>query len=226
MPSRQQALALTATCLTLALTSCGTADTEDNSGTERGAASCAAVLRIDGATYIGIGGLVRDPEVTGEEVEAVQPGCNDTGGEEPPGEAVSAQVLSDVAKDTALLFNGDVYVRHGREAPEQLRFWRTAPTCATPGTFELSGTWLGVEGPHQPEYDGDIQLPYRVLMHVDAGPDQYVKTQITVHADTSTSPALGPDDVKASLWTGGTVRAQVHCDADRFAATALTTEEH
>ena len=59
-------------------------------------------------------------------------------------------------------------------------------------------------------------------MHVDAGPEQYEGAQITVHASTSTSPALGPDDVKSSLWTGGSVTAQVRCDGDRFAATALT----
>ncbi|KRE94060.1 hypothetical protein ASG76_11720 [Nocardioides sp. Soil774] len=181
---------------------------------------------MDRVTYIGIGGLLRDPEVTGEEVEAVMPGCNDTGGEMPPEETVTAQVLTEIGSDTALLFNGDVYVREGREAPEQLRYWRTAPKCSTEGTFELAGTWLGVQGPHKPQYDGDIQLPYRITVHVDEGPDEYVKTQITVHADISTSPALGPDDVKSSLWTGGTVTAQVRCDGDTFAATALTAEEN
>ena len=169
---------------------------------------------MDGITYNGIGGLVRDPDLTGEEVEAVLPGCNDMGGDEPPDEVVSAQVLMDVARDTALLFNGDLYVREGREAPEQFTYWRTAPTCATPGTFELSGGWLGVQGPHTPQYDGD--------MHVDVGPEQYEGAQITVHASTSTSPALGPDHVKSSLWTGGSVTAQVRCDGDRFKATALT----
>lgn len=225
MPSRQQVLALAAACLALGLTSCGTNDRGGQDETVRSAASCGAVLRIDGATYIGIGGLRRDPPVTGEEVEAVMPGCDDMGGEAPPDETVSAQVLSEIHADTALLFNGDVYVREGREAPEQLTYWRTAPTCSTPGTFELAGTWLGVQGPNTPEHDGDLRLPYRVSMHVDEGPEDYVGAQVTVHADTSTSPALGPDDVKSSLWTGGAVTAQVRCDGRKFEAVALTTEK-
>lgn len=223
MPSRQQVLALAAACLALGLTSCGTNDRGQDE-TVRSAASCGAVLRIDGATYIGVGGLRRYPAVTGEEVEAIQPGCNDMGGEAPPDETVSAQVLREIGTDTALLFNGDVYVREGREATEQLTYWRTAPPCVTAGTFELSGTWLGVQGPHRPEHDGDIKLPYRVSMHVDEGPEEYVGAQVTVHADTSTIPALGPDDVDSTLWTGGSMTAEVHCDGDRFAARALTAE--
>ena len=221
MQSRPQALAFAAACLALSLTACG-ANSPNLGETTNASASCAAVLRVDGADYLGIGGLRRDPEVTGEEVEAVMPGCNDTGGETPPDETVSAQVLSDVDTDTALFYEGAVYVREGREAPEQLTQWRTAPACDTEGTFELSGTWLGVQGPHTPQYDGDIQLPYRITMHVDDGPAQYEKAEVVVHADTETSPALDADDVRSTLWTGGTVTATVRCDGDRFEASALT----
>lgn len=221
MPSRHQALALVVACLPLTLTACG-ANGPNLGETTNTSASCAAVLRVDGKDYLGIGGLRRDPEVTGEEVEAVMPGCNDTGGEAPTDETVSAQVLSEVDTDTALFYEGAVYVREGTDAPEELTRWRTAPTCDTVGTFELSGTWLGVQGPHKPEQDGDIQLPYRITMHVDDGPEQYEKAEVVVHADTETSPALGPDDVKSTLWTGGTVTATVRCDGDRFEATALT----
>ena len=224
MPSRQQALALAVACLPLGLTACAGSGT--NLGeTTRSSASCAAVLRVDGKDYLGIGGLRRDPEVTGEEVEATMPGCNDMGGEAPPDETVTAQVLSEVDRDTALFYEGAIYVREGSDAPEQLQYWRTAPKCTTDGAFELSGTWLGVQGPHKPESDGDIQLPYRVTMHVDEGPDEYERAQVVVHAGTSTSPALDADDVKSTLWTGGSVTAQVHCDGGQFEATALTAED-
>ena len=221
MPSRQQALALAAACLPLSLTACG-ADNLNLGETTNTAASCAAVLRVDGKDYLGIGGLRRDPPVTGEEVEAVMPGCDDTGGEAPTDETVSAQVLSEVDSDTALLYEGAVYVREGRDAPEQLQQWRTAPKCDTEGTFELSGTWLGAQGAHKPNYDGDIQPPYRITMHVDDGPEQYEKAEVVVHAETETSPALDADDVKSTLWTGGTVTATVRCDGDTFTAEALT----
>jgi hypothetical protein len=224
MSLRHHVLVLAVVGLPLGLTSCAGSG-PDLGETTGASASCAAVLRVDGATYLGIGGLRRDPAVTGEEVEAVMPGCNDTGGEAPPDEFVSAQVLSEVDSDTAILFDGAVYVRDGSEAPEQLTYWRTAPTCDTDGTFELSGGWLGVQGPHKPEHDGDIQLPYRISMHVDEGPEEYRGAQITVRADTSTSPALGPEDVESSLWTGGTVTAQVQCDGAQFEAIALTAVE-
>lgn len=86
-----------------------------------------------------MGGLRRDPEVTGEQVEAVMPGCNDTGGEQPPDETVSAGVLRGIDPGTALLWDDTVFVREGRRLPAWIRRWRTPPTCATPGTFTLGG---------------------------------------------------------------------------------------
>ena len=49
-------------------------------GGETGSASCAAILVYDGHTYLGHGGIRRDPEVTGRSLPAVLPGCDDTGG--------------------------------------------------------------------------------------------------------------------------------------------------
>ena len=220
MPSRQQVLALAVACLPLGLTSCG-ASGPTLGETTRSSASCAAVLRVDGKDYLGTGGLRRDPPVTGEEIEAVLPGCNDTGGEAQPGETVSAQVLSEVDSDTALLFNGDVYVREGSEAPDLrtgARRPRATPTAPSSSRARGSGSRVRTSRSRT----ATSSFPYRITMHVDEGPDEYERAQVVVHAGAETNPALGPDDVKSTLWTGGTVTAQVRCDGDKFAATALT----
>lgn len=224
MRLRGYVVAALSLALLLALAACASEGASHSDG--QSFASCAARLLVDGDEYTGMGGLVRDPETTGEEIQAVMPGCSDTNAVGiPPDETVAAQVLAGIEPDTALFFDAAIYIREGRlqdeQLQERLRYWRTEPTCDSAGTFTLVGGWLGVKGAHDPEHDGDIQLPYRVLMHVDAGPAAYVRTQLTVHASTRTDPALGPDDVTASLWKGGAVTAEVRCEGDRFSALTL-----
>lgn len=190
-----------------------------------GPTSCAAVLVYDGHTYFGTGGVKRDPDITGRSMSAVLSGCDDSGGqtEAESDEPVQVNELADVPPSTAVHFQGSIYVRDGRELPEQTRRWFRAPRCLNAGTFEVTGDWLGVTGPKKPQFDGDIRLPYRVEMHVTSGPPRYIRTTITVRATEATDPALNPADVKASLWQGGEVTASVHCTDQHFEALALKT---
>lgn len=190
-----------------------------------GEASCAAVVVYRDVTYWARGGPVkRDPATTGRHVTGVIPPCNDTGRQEPAparDEEVQAAELAEVPLETALLWNGTVFVREGRELPPETRIWFRSPRCRMPGDFELLADWLGATGPHRPRFDGDLRPPYRLQLHVVEGPARYVGTTIAVHADVSTKPRPGPDDVKASLLEGGQVSAEVRCDAGRFHALAL-----
>jgi hypothetical protein len=192
-------------------------------GGDARSASCAAVIRYDGHTYLGTGIVKRDPKVTGRALPAVRPGCDDSGGqlEADKDEAVRVEELADVAPGTALLFEDSIYLRHGRDLPEEAQLWFRAPRCGTAGTFEVTGDWLGVTGPKQPGSDGDLRLPYRVEMHVTSGPTRYVGTTIMVHATGRTDPALSAADVKASLWKGGQVSASVRCVDRRVEALSL-----
>lgn len=225
---RVRTYAVVLAALPWALGACSAQSTPEPEDGTSSSALCAARLVVDGQAYDGIGGLRRDPAVTGAEVEAVMPGCDDTGGEPPPEEAVTAQVLAEVPPGTALLFDGAVYVREGQgqdpQLQERLRHWRTSPRCSTPGTFELTGPWLGVDGPHEPEVDGDIRPPYRLTIHVDAGPEAYTRAQVDVQVTASTSPALGQSDVSTALWAGGTVTAEVRCDGARFVALGVRSQ--
>jgi hypothetical protein len=190
-----------------------------------GSASCAAVIVYDGHTYLGNGGVKRDPEVTGRSMPAVLPSCDDTGGqsEADKDESVRVVELADVAASTAVFFQGAIYVRDGRDLPKQTQRWFRAPQCGTDGTFELTGDWLGVTGPKQARFDGDIRLPYRLEVHVTSGPTRFVGTTILVRATEATDPALTSADVKASLWQGGQVTASVQCADRHFEALSLHT---
>lgn len=146
--------------------------------------------------------------------------CGEQGPAE-PGEEVQVAELADVALATAFRWQDSIFVRDGRELPPGTEIWFRSPRCTTSGEFELLADWLGVTGPRKPRFDGDLRPPYRVTVRVVRGPDDYLGTTISVRADSSTEPGLGPADVKASLWEGGTVLARMACDAGRFRALSL-----
>lgn len=197
---------------------------EQGPGGSAGAASCAAVLDYDGARYVGHGDLMRDPATSGRMVDAVVPGCDDSGGQdpEPPGdEEVRVAELADVPLDTAVLHNGTVYLREGVELPAETREWFTSAACARPDEFELTGDWVGVTTKRDPRFDGDLRPPYRVELQVVDGPEEYVGSTVTVRATAETDPRPGLPEVKASLWDAERLVATVRCDDGRFLALAL-----
>jgi hypothetical protein len=193
------------------------------SGNGGGSASCTAVIEYDGHMYLGVGDLKRDPDVTGQRLSAILPGCDDSGGQAHADSDKGIEVveLADVAVSTAVLFNGAIYVREGQELPESTRARFRSPRCATAGDFELTADWRGVTGPYKPRFDGDLRLPYQLEVHVTAGPQHYVGANIVLRATAATDPALSPADVKTTLWKGGQVVGSVECTDGDFEAVGL-----
>jgi hypothetical protein len=187
-----------------------------------GAASCADLVRFDGKRYHGHGELQRMPATTGPAGTATRLGCDDGSGASTD-EDIEVVGLRDVPLDRGFLSHGQLYVRDELEFPDAARDWFEPTRCEDAEPFELTGRWLGVESSRKVRFDGDIRPPYRVNAWVTRGPQEYVDTRVTVHADGHTDPQLGPDDVKASLWEGGHVTAAVHCVDGRFVADGLTT---
>jgi hypothetical protein len=210
--NRIRAVLLSVLCLTLT-GGCGA-----SSGGGDGAASCAAVIELDGHTYWGRGGVERIPPTTDRSLPAVLPGCDDSGGQDGAveEESVEVQVLADLEPTVAVLFQDTIYVRDGAKLPEETQIWFRAPRCASSGEFELTADWLGVRSTKKVRFDGDIRLPYRLMVKVTDGPSSYLGTKLTLRASTSTGPTLSPHDVKASLWEGGRVVATVRCDQGGF----------
>lgn len=202
--------------MALACGAFGACSSGQSSGTS--STSCAAVIVHDGREYWGTAPVKRDPDTTRRLVTGVMPACDDTGGQEPaePAEHVKVAELADVPITTAFLWQNTAFVRRGSELPAVTRPWFHAPRCTTVGDFDMTADWLGVMGPHEPRSDGDVRLPYRLEVHVVDGPSRYVGATLHVHADRATDPALGPRDVRASLWHGGQVAARVDCVDGRF----------
>jgi len=190
-------------------------------GSPGASASCAAVLEYDGHRYVGHGELVRDPETTGRVEDGRLPGCDDGNGASPDRTA-KVEELADVPQSRAVLVDGQLYVRTDRPFPEEARQWFRRQRCDRTGAFQVHGQWLAVHTTRKVRFDGDLRPPYRLSMHVTEGPQEYVGTTIEVRATTATRPRLAPEDVKASLWRGGTVTAQVSCAQGDFVAAALT----
>ncbi len=215
--ARLARLALPAVAVTLAA-ACSHA-AEDG----HGESSCAAIILHQGHTYFGYGELKRDPATTGRQVTATIPSCDDSGGQESvePSKTIHVAELVNVPLETAFRWDDSIFIREGRKLPDVTRTWFRAPGCATAGTFELVGGWLGVTGPKKPRFEGDLRAPYRLQVHVTEGPNAYVGTTIAVHADATTDVTLSPNDVKRSLWRSGDVAVVVTCDAGRFQALSL-----
>ena len=218
------ALAVRSTCA-LALAGTALASCSDGGDGDPGSAACPAVVMRHGHTYWGVGQVKRDPATTGRLVDAVVPACDDSGGQRPvePDEPVQVHELADVPVGTAVLRDGRVYLREGRELPSVAQPWFRAPRCTSEDEFGLTADWLGVTGPNTPRFDGDLRPPYRLEVHVVEGPRAYVGATVLVHADATTEPGLGPRDVKTSLWRGGRVIARVTCVHGRFHAVSLRT---
>jgi hypothetical protein len=195
----------------------------DHATQSEGSASCAARVELDGYSYNGYGGLTRDPALSGRVVRALMPGCDDGNGASPD-EVVKAAELSDLPLSRAVFVDGHLYVRGNDPLPEETRAWFQPQRCETAGAFELHGDWLAVQGPKKVRFDGDLRPPYRLNLHVTEAPQPYVGTTIQVHATSDTDPALGPRDVRTSLWKGGTLTAQVTCEHGRAVASALTSQ--
>lgn len=220
--SRLVRIGLTASWLVL-LGACTAGDEPEVDGD----ASCAAVLEVDGVRFVGTGELRRTPETTGRTVPAVQPGCDDSGGQDDAGSAdepVEADVLADVAPDVAVLLSGTLYVRDGEPVPTAVRTLLTPPLCTSAGTVELSGDWLGVMTSREPRFDGDLRVPYRLEVRVVEGPAVYVGTTLDLRVNDDAAATLTPDDVRTSLWQGGRLTAEVRCDEQqRFEVVAART---
>lgn len=220
MRSRHTLLSLAA--LGLLLAGCSTSATTEPG--VHGSAACAAIVEYDGQRYLGHGGLDRVPGTTGRTEKGVAPGCDDTfDGDVPEDREVVVEQLEDVPLDVAFLVDGSVYVREGRELPDETRAWFVPPSCEEAGSFEVAGAWLGVQGGPEPRFDGDIRPPYRLEVSIEDGPAAYVDTTVEIHANEQTEPLLTTKDVKQALWSPGTLTAEVHCEDGRFVADGLRT---
>lgn len=201
-----------------------TGSSDDDGTTSSSQALCEARMRHDGMDYVGYIGLVRDPEVTGEQVAVALQWCDDTGrGTTPPDTPASATLLAGIRPERALLVGSTLYVRRGRELPRWTDRWFTKPRCRRPGTFEVVGEWTGAAGDVLPE--GGYAPPYRAFVHVTSGPEPFVGARIKVRVTTSTRVAMEGPEVAAALQRGDEAVVVARCVNGYVRALSLRTRD-
>lgn len=199
---------------------------------DTGAASCALVVDVGTQRYVGAGELMQLPPLERERVAGTIPACDDTGGtpwwrawdrDEPP-ESVEVHAVSGVDPEVALVLRDQVLVPEssaGHAVPTELRPWLRRPRCTADGPLVLRGEWLDVETTKAPRFDGDVRAPLTVELRVDrheADRPELAGARVLVRDRGVADPALTPDDVRDTLWTGGTLEARAHCENGRFVA--------
>lgn len=195
----------------------GTSDVTQSS------ASCSFVAEFRGGDYEPVGVKKAPPE--GEPLgTAILPACDgpDDGDDEPQDEKIEVARLEGVSPEQAILWQGhfdQVLVREGASLPPEVAVLLKPPPCDTEETsVQLSGPWLGIIGPGQ-ETEVDLKPPYRVHMFVEeASEEPYERAFITVQVPPDAGEPLTRDDVRKSLWEGGTIDVDGVCKSGAFLA--------
>jgi Family of unknown function (DUF6281) len=168
------------------------------------ATSCAALIEFEGRLYIGNGVEVAPIEgpVLGT---GVRPSCDDI-----PEEPVTVAAIEGVPPDIAVMVSGEidhVFVPH---QPRELTRLFDAPRCS-PRTvpFVLEGPWLGIIGT---DGRGDPEPPYGLELFVEStSAPRYARAFLTVRVPRSLGRPLTREDIRRSLWQGGTIRIGTRC---------------
>jgi Family of unknown function (DUF6281) len=225
---RSRSGALLIVIMAVSLAACGgRAGTDTGAGTASG--SCAMILNYHHQRYEGRSVRVSPPQ--GAPLgDAILPGCNDTGrAHDPPDQRVPVARLPGVSPKIALVWPGQkdlVLIREGTDTlPRKVSRLLHAPNCDKKDVpIRLSGPWLGIIG-----IDGktevDLVPPYKIdLLAVDASTHDYENAFLTVLVPHSLGSVLTKDDVRSSLWKGGTIDFVARCHGPRFVAERVASK--
>lgn len=180
-----------------------------------GEASCIAVLEIEGEAYYGRDSRDLQVPTTGETVDAVIPGCNDTGPEEPD-EEIGVELIRDVPAATAVVLDDELYVRGGVQLPATAGDWYPSVSCREPGEFTLQGRLGGVSEPYQPYVERTLDAPYEVSLLVAEG--SFAGTVLDVQVTEETESGLTAADRDRDRLL---LRTTVKCRDGEFLALSL-----
>ncbi len=178
-------------------------------------ASCIAVIEIDGESYYERDSDELEVPTDGGETDAVSPGCNDSGKEEPD-DQIRVELIRDVPAATAVVYQDALYVRGGVQLPASAGDWYPSVSCREPGEFVLRGRLGSVSQPYQPYAHRELEAPYEVSLLVDEGPwsDTWLEVQVTAESESGLT-AADRDRNRVLL------RATVKCREGEFLARSL-----
>jgi hypothetical protein len=189
--------------------------------------SCALVVDFEGRTYEGHGVQVA-PEEGSPLGTAVLPACNDTDGAEESPEDIEVARLPGVPQRDAILWRGrtdTVLLRTGlRDIPKEVaRLEQAAPCDSGIVPVTLKGPWLGILGADE-KTELDLLPPYDLSLFVEeSSARRYDRAFLDIRVPSEAGKLLTREDIKKSLWEGGSIEVVVAgCDGRRFLAEDAT----
>ena len=193
-----------------------------------GEGSCAFVVIFGGERYAGRQVLVEPP--LGEGLgEGLIPSCDDSNASESVGdERIPVVALEGIDPSIAIVWEGQpssILVREDIEPwPSELDRYLQRPVCdPAHEPIHLFGRWVGIIQPDQTT-ELDLVPPYdlELLVSVASAPE-YQGTDLTVRVPASAGRLVTKEDIRTSLWKGGSIEMTVRCSGARFLADSLGT---
>jgi uncharacterized protein DUF6281 len=193
-----------------------------------GGGSCAFIVTFRGERYLGRRVLVEPP--LGERLgEAVIPSCPDSSGGESIGdERIPVVELEGIDPNVAIVWEGrpsSILVREDVDPfPSELQPYLERPVCdPSREPIRLFGQWVGIIEPDETT-ELDLIPPYdlELLVSVASSPE-YRGADLVVRVPASSARLVTREDIRTSLWEGGSIEMTVRCAGDRFLADTVGT---
>lgn len=193
-----------------------------------GEGSCTLIVTFREERYVGRQVLVEPPLGKGLG-EAVIPACNDSNGGDSVGdERIPVVELKGTDPSVAVVWEGQpssIFVREDIDPlPSELQTYFERPVCdPSRGPIHLFGQWIGIIQPDQTT-ELDLNPPYDLELLVGRGSSpEYRGADLTVRVPASAGRLVSKEDIRTSLWKGGSIEMTVRCAGDRFLADTVET---
>ena len=204
----------------------------EESGDARGgvqeAASCAFVVNFGGHHYDAI--QVNIEPIPGEPLgAATSPACDDLGDTSAqPDQPIQVAEFPGFDPDVALVWLDNtetIFVRRGMiPLPREIAKLLFPPGCdPVVEPISLAGPWLSILGADG-NTEVDLAPPYDIgLLVQESSAFRYERAHLTIRVPASLGRPLTREDVRSSLWEGGTIAVTARCEEGRFIADKVET---
>lgn len=189
--------------------------------------SCSFVVTFEGEHYVGRQVFVEPPLGKGLG-EAVIPRCDTPGGGLVEEARIPVVELEGIEPSIAVVWEGQpssILVREDIDPlPSELEPYFERPLCdPSHEPIRLFGTWVGIVGPGETT-ELDLVPPYdlELLVRVASVP-AYEGADLIVEVPVSSGRPITRQDLRRSLWKGGSIEIRARCSGDRFLADAVET---
>ena len=179
---------------------------------------CALGARFDGRSYVAHGGFRVIPTRGQPLGTATVPRCEDDDGYD-----FGAVAIMGISPEVAFVDPGRediVFVAEEIRSlpPELMRLRRELRCRERDAPIHLEGPWLGIIGPHD-QTEVDLVPPFTLKMLVDDASDpRYERTFLNIHVAADRGTPLDRQDVRSSLWEGGTLAVTATCAQGKYRA--------